>query len=418
MHAGTDRTRTAGTDSEGFRGLTWDHPRGVHALRAAAEQARALGVPVPLTWDAQPLEGFESAPIDALAERYDLLVIDHPHLGDAITQGALQPLDDVLPGALLADLASNSVGPSFASYSAEGRLWALPLDAATQVAAVRADLVDHTPATWDEVRDLARRTPVALSLAGPHAFLSLCSIAVALGAAPRSLPPRPDFEALAAAETSAGAPLFERDVALGALSLLHELAELAPRGTEALNPIGLLERMRSSDDIAYIPLVYGYVNYSSVDAPGSRVGFRDAPAAVRGGRPGSTIGGTGIALSARTRATPELVAHLSWLLSAAAQEGFIPEHDGQPSRISAWEAAAVNEASGDFYHATRRTLDASWVRPRFAGYTAFQSEASTIIRDGLGCEGFDPALTLERLEAAYLAALERATHLTKSGASL
>ena len=176
--------------------------------------------------------------------------------------------------------------------------------------------------------------------------------------------------------------------------------------------------MRSSDDIAYVPLVYGYVNYSAVDSPGARVRFIDAPAAVRGGRPGSTIGGTGIALSSRTQVTPALVAHLSWLLSEAAQEGFIPEHDGQPSRVSAWDADAVNAASTDFYRGTRRTLDASWVRPRFAGYTAFQSEASALIRDGLGDAGFDPAVTLARLETAYRAALASAAHLTKTGATL
>lgn len=404
---------TSGGEHESFRGLTWDHPRGVNALRAAAEQAHAFGVPVSLTWDAQPLEGFESAPIGELAERYELLVIDHPHLGDAITQGALQPLDAVLPADLLADLASNSVGPSYESYSAEGHLWALPLDAATQVAAVRDDLVEHGPATWDEVHELSQRAPVALSLAGPHAFLSLCSITVSLGVEPRSLPPRPGVDALDAAAT-----LFERETALVALSLLHELAERAPAGSAALNPIGLLERMRSSDDIAYIPLVYGYVNYSAVDSPGARVRFIDAPAAVRGGRPGSTIGGTGIALSSRTQVTPALVAHLSWLLSEAAQEGFIPEHDGQPSRVSAWDADAVNEASTDFYRGTRRTLDASWVRPRFAGYTAFQSEASALIRDGLGGAGFDPAATLARLETAYRAAPASAAHLTKTGATL
>ncbi len=416
MRTGDDADAAAAT--AGFRGLTWDHPRGVHALRAAAEQAETLGAPMSLRWDAQPLEGFESAPIGELASRYDLLVIDHPHLGDAIAQGALQPLDAVLPAELLADLAAHSVGPSYTSYSAEGHLWALPLDAATQVAAVREDLVDDTPSTWDEVRELARggsgsRASVALSLAGPHAFLSLCSIAVSLGAEPRSLAPRPEFEA-------DPAPLFDRDAAITALALLHELAERAPAGTAALNPIGLLDRMRASDDIAYIPLVYGYVNYSAASTastPGSRVRFVDAPAGVRGGRPGSTIGGTGIAISAGTRVTPELVAHLGWLLSAEAQEGFIPQHDGQPSRISAWEAEAVNAPSADFYRGTRRTLDASWVRPRFAGYTAFQTEASAIVRDGLGFPGFDPAATLARLEAAYLTALTSAAHLTQTGAT-
>ena len=40
-------------------GLTWDHPRGYRALDASAEAWRADGGP-DVTWDRQPLEGFES----------------------------------------------------------------------------------------------------------------------------------------------------------------------------------------------------------------------------------------------------------------------------------------------------------------------------------------------------------------------
>ena len=54
--------------------------------------------------------------------------------------------DAVLPAGLLINLAAHSVGPSFASYSARGHLWALPLDAAAQIATVRENLLDRTPA--------------------------------------------------------------------------------------------------------------------------------------------------------------------------------------------------------------------------------------------------------------------------------
>ncbi|MER6941057.1 sugar ABC transporter substrate-binding protein, partial [Nocardioides sp. NPDC000441] len=74
-----------------FRGLTWDHPRGRDALVAAAEASD-----LDLTWDVHPLSGFESTPIEEIAADYDLVVLDHPHLGDALAQGCLRPFDDLV----------------------------------------------------------------------------------------------------------------------------------------------------------------------------------------------------------------------------------------------------------------------------------------------------------------------------------
>ena len=54
----------------GYRGLTWNHPRGRVWLEAASVLWRERGVDV--RWESQPLEGFEAHPIDDLAERYDL----------------------------------------------------------------------------------------------------------------------------------------------------------------------------------------------------------------------------------------------------------------------------------------------------------------------------------------------------------
>ncbi len=395
-----------------FRGLTWDHPRGTHALRAAAERAAALPEPLVIEWEAQPLEGFESAPIGELAERYDLLVIDHPHLGDAILSGALQPLDGLLPPAVLRDVQDHSVGLSAASYEAEHRTWALPLDAATQVAAVRPDLLGEPPATWDEVVRCASTHSVALSLAGPHAFLSLCSLMASLGRAPSSLPPLPTGEQL----SEDADLLFDRDTALEALDTMREIFRLAPRGSETLNPIGLLERMRTTHDIAYVPLIYGYVNYSASGSVGSLVRFVDAPTARPSGTPVGTIGGTGIAVSSRAKPSPALVEHLCWLLSPEAQESWIPEHSGQPSRSSAWESDRVNSRVANFYRSTRRTIDASWVRPRFPGYTAFQSEASSIVRGGLLQSGADLTQIIDRIESSYQRALVAAAELIQTGA--
>ena len=122
-----------------LRGMTWSHPRGLDPLLASVPSLEELGVAV--TWDARSLQGFEEASIERLASEYDLIAIDHPFMGDAFAQGALQPVDSIVGEAFVAELKANSVGPSFESYLWNGRLWAIPVDAAAQVAAFRADLL-------------------------------------------------------------------------------------------------------------------------------------------------------------------------------------------------------------------------------------------------------------------------------------
>ncbi len=49
-----------------------------------------------------------------------------------------------------------------------------------------------------------------------------------------------------------------------------------------------------------------------------------------------------------------------------------PTRDSRPHR-AAWADAAVNRDAGDFYAATRETVEDCWVRRRFDGWIAFQS---------------------------------------------
>ena len=76
-----------------WRGLTWDHPRGYRALEAAAWRAAESGLS--LSWDRHSLEGFETHPIGELCARFDLVVLDHPHVGEAVAADGLTPLEDL-----------------------------------------------------------------------------------------------------------------------------------------------------------------------------------------------------------------------------------------------------------------------------------------------------------------------------------
>lgn len=370
-------------------GLTWDHPRGYSALAAAAKLTQdAAGQPL-LVWDRQPLEGFESAPIGELAARYDLLVLDHPHVGEAVALGCLQPLEDIFSAGQLHDWSRQTVGAAMASYRWQDRHWALPLDVATQVMARRPDLIELPLDDWEAVARLSERGSVALSLAGPHALLNVFSIAACHGAAPGG------------EELLADAPFAD------ALGLLRHLHTNIPAGSDHLSPIGLLAHMAGHDDIALVPLVYGYVNYAASAIGRGRLAFSDAPRLAGQLFRGSVLGGTGIAFSARFSPTPELVTHIAWLMSPAAQERFVPGHDGQPSRRSAYLDPVVNAAWGDFYRDTLQSCETALLRPRHDGYIAFQTKAAQLVRNFLGGAG-DVSTTIVAIRSAWRANLARA----------
>ena len=66
--------------SVALKGMTWNHPRGYLPLEAAAREWEArTGVAV--NWDKRSLQDFESFPVELLAREYDLIIIDHPHVG-------------------------------------------------------------------------------------------------------------------------------------------------------------------------------------------------------------------------------------------------------------------------------------------------------------------------------------------------
>ncbi len=357
-----------------YRGLTWDHPRGYNALAAAAAQADTLA----LRWDKHPLEGFESHPIGDLCARYDLVVLDHPHVGEAVAAGCLVPIEDLFGAAEVAAWHAAVAGPSLASYHYAGRHWALPLDAATQVMAYRRETVALPPLEWAQLPAFATDHAVALSLAGPHAALSFQSICGALGFDPAA--PRDGF--------------MDRAIAREAYNLMAALTGDTTRRAADLNPIAMLGAIERGEGIDLCPLIYGYVNYAT-----RGVGFADAPAG-RGGRIGSTLGGTGIGVSKRCEVTPELLDHLRWLMSEPVQRGFIPQHDGQPALRAAWQNVTVNSATGGFFAATLATVEAASLRPRHDGAIAFQTAASARLRGAL-LDGDAAEPVLDDLETFY-----------------
>ena len=65
-----------------------------------------------IQWDKQPLERFESARIEELCAVYDLVVFDHPHVGEAAEFNCLSPLEEWLPEDGFRTVREKSIGPA------------------------------------------------------------------------------------------------------------------------------------------------------------------------------------------------------------------------------------------------------------------------------------------------------------------
>jgi multiple sugar transport system substrate-binding protein len=170
-----------------LRGLSWGHRRATGPTDAIARAARER-LSIEVEWEVQSLAGFEHGLGDALADRYDLIVFDHPFCGSVAACRLMHPLDTVL-----ADLRDEDfVGRSLDSYRYAGHLWALPVDGATQCAVYRPDLIqgDGLPTDWDAVVRLGERLRregrwLGLATLAPH------SAPTSTGRSPPTRWPRP-----------------------------------------------------------------------------------------------------------------------------------------------------------------------------------------------------------------------------------
>jgi multiple sugar transport system substrate-binding protein len=324
-----------------LRGCTWDHPRGLDPLVATAA---AYG-DAEIAWEARSLQAFGDASVAELAEKYDLIVIDHPHVGIAAGEGALLPLDQWIDAKTMSALAEQTVGPCHASYSWEDHQWALAIDAACQVSAYLPGALASSPRNWEGVIEVAKNGGVVWPLKPADAFASFCTILLGIQ--------------IFAAD---GDEFVSLESGLIALALMEEVARHVPDWCLDSNPIDALETISRGEAI-YCPLLYGYSNYAR---PGFRervVCFADSP-----GELGSILGGAGLAVSSKSRDPEIAVAYATWVASPEIQSDIYFLSGGQPASAGAWDDPVINNDCSHFFRDTRATMDNAWVRPRHAGF--------------------------------------------------
>lgn len=376
-----------------LRGISWDHPRGHDCMVATAAAYAAVEPGVRITWETRSLQAFADAPIERLAEAYDLLVIDHPFVGFAAADGCLRPLDGLLEAAELADLSANSVGPSHDSYRYGGHQWALATDAAGHVAAYRPDLVGEIgglPRSWDDVLRLAAarrgqaRAQVAIPLIPVDAFCAFCSACAALGEGPFAAPDG----------------VVGRATGRLALDLLRQLWGTGHPASMTGNPPRLLDLMGRTDEIAYVPLLFGYSNYARPGFRPKLVRFGPVPTAAGGEPVGGILGGAGLAISAATGQAAAAARYAGYVASAGVQRGVYFAAGGQPGHRAAWLDEGVNAASSRFFGDTLGTLDRAYLRPHYRGFLEVQERTGEALHAWLG-DGGPPDALLAALDDVY-----------------
>jgi len=365
-----------------LKGMTWDHRRAVDPLIAAQEVFRQRHPDIDITWYSRPLSGFEFTPVEVLAKTYDLIILDHPFMGQVEQSGCLMPL-----GTSLELHDGDFVGPSLATYRMAGEIWSVPVDAACQVAVSRPDLMARIgveiPLDWQQLLGLGhlarqRGLWLAIGLKGVHSLMTFFTLMANLGTP---------------CATNPEEPLFEIQAARQVLNLMRSLLAFCPPEALDWNSIVLHEQMASRDDLVFCPAVYCYATYAEADN-NRPLRFHDFPGPQ--GPRGSTIGGTGLGLSASC-AHPE--AALAYARFAAEQNTqlLFARHHGQPAHHAAWEDQAINDHFGCCYRDTRTTMDQCWIRPRYDGYLRFQEAAGEVIEAHLRGKTSETAM-LDRLQ--------------------
>ncbi|RKR84371.1 carbohydrate ABC transporter substrate-binding protein (CUT1 family) [Mucilaginibacter gracilis] len=376
-------------DNITLKGITWNHSRGFVPMTATAQRFAELNPLVNITWEKRSLQQFADLSIQQLAERYDLLVIDHPWAGFAAKTGSILPFDKYLSKSFLQDQEANTVGHSYESYSYDGHQWALAIDAATPVAASRPDLFKkyglELPKTYNDLLALAKRGLVAFPAIPIDSLMTFYTFCCSLGEDPCQQEDKVISEA----------------TGIKALQLYRELAQNIDVACFNKNPIQIYETMTLGDDIAYCPFAYGYSNYSRNGYARQLLHFHDMITLNGSSNLRSSLGGTGIAISSNCKHVDIAMQYAQFVASPACQLGLYTHNGGQPGHLTAWTDAQTNQITHNYFANTLPALQRAYLRPRYFGHMFFQDHAGDMVRNYL-MNGGDEREVLKQMDDLYL----------------
>ena len=351
-----------------LKGMTWDHSRGFDPMVATSKKFLEINdKKVKIEWDKRPLQAFADRPIEEMTDDYDLIVIDYPHVGEVAHKGLLQNLNLPNYESQIEDLKKQTVGKSHESYYIDNKQWALAIDAASQTACYREDLINHNPKNWDDLIALAKQNRVLWPLKPVHAISSFYSIYNNI--TKELIPEQKNF--------------IEKNFGIETLTMMKAISNELIKDCLTMDPIQTAELMTETDDFFYCPYIYGFSNYSRNNYRKNILKYIDVLDLSGKGPSGTHLGGTGIAVSNKSINKDLAIKYAFWIAGAECQKSLFYESGGQPGNAVAWEDKRINLETNDFFKATRKTLELAWVRPRHNGYMEFQDKSGDLINEYL-----------------------------------
>lgn len=371
-----------------LHGITWNHSRAFPPLVAAAQRFEEQNPGVQISWEKRSLHEFGHAGLSVLSRSFDLLVIDHPMLGDVDRTGTLLDITSILSQDAMEKLRQQALGSCLDSYRFDNKLYALPIDAAAPAPSFRVDLLERLevgePHTWTEMLELARRGAVRVPGFPVDLFLNFLGLCVSHGST------------VAATHDQ----FLDRAIALPCLEGLRELVCLMPETIYNMNPIALYEAMAAEDTIAYCPFAYTYNNYARRGFAANRLRFGQ-PVRLEDGRPMRTIlGGTGLAISSECKERDLALAYSLFVAGHECQSTIYAFAGGQPASLTAWHDETLNQITDGFFRRTFASMQVAYVRPRYSGYIELQEQGGLPIIGYLR-NGGSPGGVLDRIEELY-----------------
>ena len=373
-----------------LKGMTWDHSRGFDPMVATSKKFQEIhNSEVSIHWDKRPLQAFADRPIEEMTDDYDLIVIDYPHVGEVASKGLLQNLDLPQYKSQITELKNQSVGKSHQSYFINNKQWALAIDAASQTACYREDLIKSYPSNWNALIGLAKNNRVLWPLKPVHAISSFYSIYNNITY--ELIPEQKNF--------------IDRDFGIKTLSMMKAVSNELIKDCLTMDPIQTAELMTETNDFYYCPYIYGFSNYSRTNYRKNILKYIDVMNLSGKGPAGTHLGGTGIAVSNVSKNKDLAIEYAFWIAGADCQKSLFYESGGQPGNSEAWEDEKINLETNDFFKSTRKTLNLAWVRPRHNGYMEFQDKSGDLINEYLQSD-IRPESVCEKLSDMYNASFK------------
>jgi multiple sugar transport system substrate-binding protein len=376
-----------------LNGITWGHSRGITPLLAVSQRYSELHPGIEIRWKKRTLQEFADFAIEELTKDYDLLIIDHPWVGCAAATNCVLPLNECLSKDYLKDQLKNTVGNSHSSYNYNNQQWALAIDAATPAASYRDDLLKENnaiiPQTWEEVLELARKGKLAVPAIPIDLLMNFYTFCIAHGKEPF----RNEDEVI------------DKETGRMAIETMKELYSLVDKRMFDCNPIAIAELMSASDEYWYCPFAYCYSNYARTGFSKNVLHYGDV-VSFNGRKLRTTIGGTGLAVSAFSKNREAAIDFAAMVVSGECQRTLYVQHGGQPGHRSAWLDDSANQLTHNFFKNLLPVMENGYTRPRYNGYLYFQDHAGIPLQKCL-MENSSPLTTLNEMNRIYQESLVR-----------